>query len=73
MKDFTKHLDHSSEVCTATKNPTQTVDDILQKPIEVPMTATERNVADILFKKMMASSDDNLLSIPTHGQVNIKP
>ena len=73
VKDFTKHLDHSSEVCTATQNPTLTVDDILQKPLEVPMTATERNVAGFLIKKMMASSDDNLLSIPTRGQVNIKP
>ena len=72
VKDFKKHLDHSSEVCTATQNPTLTVDDILQKPLEVPMTATERNVAGFLIKKMMASSDDNLLSIPTRGQVNIK-
>ena len=73
VKDFTKHLDHSSEVCTATQNPTLTVDDILQKPLEVPMTATERNVAGFLIKKMMASSDDNLLSIPTRGKVNIEP
>ena len=50
-----------------------TVDDILQKPLEVPITATERNVAGFLIKKMMASSDDNSLSIPTRGQVNIKP
>ena len=30
VKDFTKHLDHRSEVCTATQNLTLTVDGILQ-------------------------------------------
>ena len=73
VKYFTKHMTCNSEVCMGSRNPTLTVQDILQKPLAVPMTTTERNVAGYLIKKMMASSpDDTLLSVPTRGQVNFK-
>ena len=62
---------HSCERYMDSRNPALTIQDILQKPLQDPMTSTERNVAGYLIKKMIASSpDDNLLSVPTRGQVN---
>ena len=63
---------HQSSSCTKHFIVTTSVDDILSQSSTSPTLPVEKKVAENLVRRLLAESSDNMVRIPTRGQVREK-
>ena len=71
---YRKHLNSKCQghYHLAVNSPSKmTLRDVLEKPAKLPPTPAETRVAEHLFRRLLDSSDEQVIRVPTSGQVGM--